>query len=255
MCVKLLRKEIMIMFAKLRKWIWGLFFIFAAGLLVVNQMGYFKGIKIYAILFTVIVIPIIIESIVSRNYFGIFMPLALIAIVFRRSIGLEMFTSWHLILAAVFLSIGFSIILGHKPRLWCKDNGKEGNFCGSKRYKSFSGTTETTDEDILNCTVAFGSTNQYVHSSNLTTGRLDCSFGALKVFFDSALLNVDGAEIEMNCAFGGMELYIPRSWRVINLTSVALGAVSEKNRSDSVTTGTLTLKGSVSFGAVEIIYV
>ena len=77
----------------------------------------------------------------------------------------------------------------------------------------------------------------------------------MKVYFDNAVMSNENAIVRINASFSGIELYIPKTWRIDDKTKVFLGSIDEKNRSNERATNTLTLVGDISFSGVEIIYI
>jgi len=75
------------------------------------------------------------------------------------------------------------------------------------------------------------------------------------VYFDNATMSNNNAIIRINASFSGVELYIPKNWRVENKTNVFLASIDEKNRNNEIITNTLTLVGDINFSGVEIIYI
>ena len=84
---------------------------------------------------------------------------------------------------------------------------------------------------------------------------ISASFGAAKVYFDNAQIPSGNVTVNVDCHFAGVELYVPRSWQVINHVDSSFGAVDEKNSHTGELAGTLTLEGSNSFGGITILYV
>lgn len=234
---------------KTKKWIWGIFFICAAALVITNQLGQFTNIGLLNLIFTIILIPIMIESIAHLHFSGILFPLALLSIIYAQQLGIQQLTPWPVLIAALFLSIGFSIIFKRKKH-W--DTSQHRDF---RHHEKFADTIDYLEEDDVDCKVSFGASSKYLHSASLRKASLGCSFGALKVFFDNTQLHPDGADIYIDCSFSGMELYIPKSWKVVDHMLVTLGGVDEKNHHGELSGPVLTLTGKVSFGAVEIIYI
>jgi hypothetical protein len=66
-------------------------------------------------------------------------------------------------------------------------------------------------------------------------------------------IHAPGAEVEVLVIMGGLDVYVPEDWNVINDVQVVMGAV-EDNRKIGVPPGdrTLVLKGFVMMGGVEI---
>lgn len=48
------------------------------------------------------------------------------------------------------------------------------------------------------------------------------------MYFDNAVMSSENAIVRVNASFSGVELYIPRTWKVDNKTNVFLGSVDEK---------------------------
>ena len=61
----------------------------------------------------------------------------------------------------------------------------------------------------------------------------------------------------MEVSFGKLELYLPGKWRVVDQVRAAAGTVTNELRSNAADPDApvLTLRGSVSFGNLEIRYV
>lgn len=234
---------------KTRNWLWGIFFICAAALLVMNQLGYFIGIGLFSLLFTIILVPIIVKSIVRLNFFGIFFPTSLLLIIFDRPLGIQALTPWTVIIASILLSIGLSVIF--KP----KSFGHHGYVHHHHNHNHPEEVIGHVDDDNVNCTVSFSSRSQYLHSDHLQKARLSCSFGSLKVFFDNTQLDVDGAELYVNCSFGTIELYIPKEWNIIYDVGTSVASIDEKNHHDPSNGPMVKVSGDVSFGSISVTYV
>lgn len=89
----------------------------------------------------------------------------------------------------------------------------------------------------------------------LIEGLIRGSFGAMKVFFDNAMIQNGNATIELEVSFGGVELYFPKHWSVVNQTDTVFGGLDEKNHSSSAGSPVVTLTGDINFAGVTIIYV
>ena len=250
---------------KTSKIFWGLFFIVAAGIIIANQLGYFFNVGIPSLFLTLLLIPILIKSITKLNFFGVFFPLGLLSLIYAKPIEILLFghpeiadsskplylTPVPVLLAALFLSIGFSIIFS-STKNFCHIN-----FHGDGEHKyhnKFNRTVDYVDDNELDCKVSFGASSKYIHSQDLQKAYLKCSFGALEVYFDDAQLNPEGAEIFLDCSFGAIEMYVPKEWRIIEKVSTSLGGIDINNRRFSYdeNSPTLTLTGNISFGGVDV---
>ena len=77
-------------------------------------------------------------------------------------------------------------------------------------------SVDQVDGNVIQLSTSFGSSIKYVNSEDLEHVKLECSFGAMKVYFDNAIIQSGKAQLDMHVSFGGVELYVPRGWRVSN---------------------------------------
>lgn len=222
---------------------WGLLFIVAAVLIIVNGLGVFPEVSIFQIVATIILVGIMIKSIMYVNFPGILFPIAFLCIIYAEAWNITEVTPWPVLLTALLGSIGFSMIF--KQHRW-QDH------CDTE---NFSEVINQPDSNIVNCSVNFGSSMKYINTDNFERANIKCSFGAMKVYFDNAVVSSDRAEIYLDVSFSGVELYIPKTWKVVNEVNPSLGAMEEKNRNAGTDLPIVTIRGNVSFSGVEIIYV
>lgn len=232
---------------KNKNWFWGGFFLVAAIFVIASQIGSFGHFGFLSIAATVLLAGILIHSIVELNYFGIFMPLAFLYMIYTRPLNLIPISPWMLLLSAVLASIGFSCIFR-------KSYHKEVHI---HDHQGFERTIETMDDNNPYAKVHFGASSKYLHADCLRNGQFFSSFGALEVFFDQAQLSPEGAEIALDCNFGAIKLYIPKHWRVVDNLNASLGGIDNDTRFAQVTEDSprLTLVGNVHFSGIEIKYI
>lgn len=232
---------------KSRNLFWGLFFIVAAAVILAGQLGYLASVNIWSLVIAVLLVPIIIESAIHLQFGGILFPFAILAIIFAEPLGIANLSAWTLLAAALFGTIGLSIIF-HKQQHICMH-------CSTGHGEKFDEVVNCPDEDVVDFKVSFGSSIKYINSENFKKANLSCSFGALKVYFDNAKIEGDRAEIHLDISFSGVELFIPRGWRVVNNANISLGGIDEKNGKGIEAGPTIVLTGNVNLAGVEIIYV
>lgn len=220
---------------------WGVFFLLGAVLLIVSQLGLLSGINLWTALLSILLAAVLIKSILCRSCSGILFSLAFGCIIYAKPLGLEAITPWPVLCAAALGSIGCGLLFGRKRAF--RPNHHEG---------PFSGTQDQVSGDAVELETSFGSSIKYVHADRFQRARVRCSFGAMKVYFDNALIQDGAAVIELDVSFSGVELYIPRDWELICDTSVSLGAVETPGQAGGGPRVTLT--GSVSFSGVEVFY-
>lgn len=223
---------------------WGLFFILGAIFILVSRMGYFEEIGLFTLFLTVLLAALLIKSIRHIEFTGILFSLAFLAILYDKPLGIEELTPWPVLGAALLGSIGLEIL-----------------FHNNKRYKerhTFHGNckmVDIADESCINYGTTFGSSIKYVNSEDFRQLNLDCTFGAMQVYFDHAVIQNGSAELNLRVSFAGVDLFIPKEWHVINHATAVFGGIDEKNHPQTTGTPILTLTGSVAFGGVEIHYV
>ncbi len=225
---------------------WGILFILAGIFMVISKLGYFPDINAFSLILTVFLVVIIAKSIPHLNFSGILFPIAFICIIYARQLGITAITPWTVLISALFGSIGLSMIF-HKHVNWIHHNHVHEDYKFEK--------IDIEDEGNIIFRNSFGDCIKYINTNEFEQADLNCSFGAMKVYFDNAVMSSENAIVRVNASFSGVELYIPRTWKVDNKTNVFLGSVDEKNRNNERWTNTLTLVGDVSFSGVEIIYI
>lgn len=235
---------------KFKNWFWGLFFIVAACLVIVNQLGYLTGFNIFTLIASVFLVAIIIQSATHLNFAGILFPFAILGIMFAEPLGIQNLVPWPILIAALFGTIGLSLIFSKS----IKDMHCHCNYEGSCNKEHFDEIIDSPDESTVSCKVNFGSAIKYVNTQNFQKGFFDCSFGAMKVYFDNAHIEEDQAEIYLDLSFGGVELYIPKNWDLVDNVSTSLAGIDYEGK-PSTATKKVVLNGKISFGGVTIIYV
>lgn len=241
---------------KSKNWFWGLFLILAAIFAVGSQFGAFHGFGFWTIAATVLLAAIFIEGLIRLNFFGILAPAAICYALYSGPLHWPQINFWLLILAAVLASSGLEVLFGRwHHRHWHDCCGH--HWHGSGDGECFQSNTEDIDSDSPTAKVSFGSSSKYLHSQNLKSGRFAVSFGELDVYFDQVQLCPEGAEVLVDCSFGEMKLFLPRSWQVTDHLHANLGAVQDDVRREAANPSAprLTLTGSTSFGNIEIHYI
>lgn len=227
------------------KILWGVIFVIAGITLILGNLGYMGDVNFVSLTLSIILVAVSIKSIISRNFYGTFIPLALIGILFDKELGIEAITPWTILIAALLLSIGFSMIFSKKKSKHKYNKNKIPNFTEE----------DINDESYVNFETAFTGSAKYIKSTDFKQGTFECSFGSMKIYFDNAIIKDEMAFIDLEASFSGVELYIPKEWSVRNDLDVSMGKVEEENNSVSTGSPVIVLRGDVSFSSVDIIYV
>ncbi len=233
---------------------WGVFFILGAIFILVAKLGFMQGVGIWSLIMTVFWLALLIKCIMKVYFFGIFFSLAFLVIIYagpldtvmpwKETFTLQSITPWPVLGAALLLSVGCTMIFPkkHKTILGMHFSGDET-------------IIDEKDEDRCECFVRFGASTKYINSDAFESAFLEANFGGLKVFFDNAVMKGTEAYVTMNNNFAGMELYVPKTWTVVNQIKNSFAGVDEKGHCMPDGVHTLYLKGENCFGGITIIYV
>ena len=217
---------------------------------VFNLPASFAGVATWGLIVSAIMVIIIIHSILDLHFGGIFIPLAVICIIFDKPLGITAITPWVVLIAAVLLTIAFDMLFSKHWRYHRHHRNRDrGDF-----------TTESFSDDEngnISHAMRFGSATKYVRGKNLKSADLTCNFGELSVFFDGA--EVPDGEVNLDCrlSFGEMDIYLPKEWYVDNRVSVALGNCDDRCMGTNPAEHDVIcrINGSVSFGELKLIRV
>lgn len=110
-------------------------------------------------------------------------------------------------------------------------------------------------EDELSSFVAFGGANPRSEAQDFRSGSVTAIFGGSEVDLRGAKLSAEGAELEINAAFGGVEVMVPTDWRV-SMTGLPIFGGWENKTQLAGETGdpgpTLKVHCFVAFGGIEV---
>lgn len=125
--------------------------------------------------------------------------------------------------------------------------------CFRSAHRKFI-NAESTENGFVNSEVVFGEAERIVLDPVFRGARIKNSFGATTLDLRRTTLPEGETVIDIECDFGGIEIYVPSNWSVDNHVKAFLGDCGDKRyRSDACFTDRkLILKGQVSFGGIEI---
>ncbi len=231
---------------KVKNLFWGLFFLALAGFVIASQLGAFEVLGVWSVLEGFLILVLMIISIAKLNFFGFFLPAAFLYMIFTKPFGLPVISIWILLLVAFLLAVGFSIIF-HK---------KKPHEHGCEHHGDYERTTETLDDNHPQAKTSWGASTKYLHADPLLGGNFTLSFGSLEVYFDQSKLPPEGSEVSVDCSFGEMKLYVPRSWKIVDKVHTSLGDFHFDGRPElGENPPCLTVVGNVQFGSINIVYI
>ncbi len=226
---------------KRNNFIIGLFFIAAAAAVLLNQTDFFATVKMWNIIISLLLIPVIISSIRLRDFWGIFFPLAIIAILFGDELHIEKFVPFPALVAALFLSIGCSMMFPAKRQTYQN--------IGAQPMTDASAETIFIKSNFL-------STSKTIRSNDLKKVYIECKFGKTDVYFSDSQICGDTATIYVNALCSSVRLYIPSGWTVENRLNNRFDySKTTYNTNGADPYKRLILTGSSAMSSVKIFHV
>jgi len=239
-----------------RNWFWGVFLVLAAGILVTSQLGILTyHIGFWTLLVAMFLVAALVESLIHFAVAGTVFSLAFLAIIFAKPLGITALAPWTILGAALLLTAGLSMII--KPRWrWRRQvrfAEKSWHHGDNHHWQEEDIASLTEDDAVVN--VNMSSSIRYLQSTNFQRAAIRVNMGNAKVYLDNVALSEDGATILVDASFGGIELYLPRTWNIETDVDTNFGAVGEKGVQETGDGPVVRIQGSVSFGSVSLIYV
>ena len=133
----------------------------------------------------------------------------------------------------ILILIGFSVIFR---------NEKIEEFDNQKVYK----------KDLIKEDLIFWGVDTKVETDSFKGGEINTIFGGGKFDFNNAKIYKDEATLTVNAIFGGIELIVPKDWKVVTNGTGILGGWDDKTSEKDSTVATLNVEGSAIFGGVTI---
>lgn len=236
--------------------------------------------KFWLIMGSIVLIAIALASLVSLNWFGFFIPIAIIIMMFSSWFGIVSSAIPPLIFViAVLLSISFSILF---HRNWRKHyyskfarrdpdfanfmkrdpdfaNFRQGDTNFSRRFfgDTDSFVTGNKDGSEVYIFAKFSEGVRYIGNKNLRKVFIDARLGGVRAYFQNAKLADKMLDINIRAKLvGGVELYVPRSWKLVSEINAFAGGFSESGHAEiDDNSPTVTLRGSASMGEITVNYV
>ena len=121
-----------------------------------------------------------------------------------------------------------------------------------KESHNFNKASSETDNDKLKETVLFWGVEKKITSKEFKGGDLDVAFGGLELDLREASISKDGAKLNINVAFGGVTIYVPKNCRVKTNGVGILGGWDPSPKANDIKEPVLEITGSGILGRVEI---
>lgn len=229
---------------------WGLCFLAGAVVLIASNSDYLNNwpnISFFQVIVTILFIWMLIKGLVHLDFGEILFSIAFLACIYDEELGITNLTPWPVLGAALLGTIGLGMIFPKKHH-WHVHS----------QPKVTPDVIDVPDDKVIHFENSFGSSIKYINSEDFMKAHLESSFGEMKVYFDNAVIRQGSAQVVIEVSFGNMVLYVPKTWQIIDNTTVSFGSLHVKNPDQcqyQEGNPTLYLSGEVSFGGTEIYYV
>ena len=127
--------------------------------------------------------------------------------------------------------------------------------CHYRRERFSQGTTYTSEKGFVNSINTFGSVKQIVLDPVFKGAKISNTFGGTILDLRHTVLEAEETFIDVECTFGGIEIFVPGSWNVEIKTQNMAGGTDDKRfrmRENIDNDHKLILRGNVTFGGLEI---
>lgn len=122
------------------------------------------------------------------------------------------------------------------------------------RFKGYTGKIPEIKENDLDAFVIFAGIKRRVESQEFRGGKATALFGGVELDLYNAKLAEGQATVDLTAMFGGIEVRVPRTWKVVVDSHAILGGVDDKHITESPEKieATLFIKATAIFGGIEI---
>lgn len=243
---------------KRTKIMWGLVCLAVAALIILTATGVlsfsiFSGITTAKLVWTIIVGFFFIGSLISLSFEGIVITGGILLKMYESVLGFEISIP-ILIIVMILLIIAYNLLVPERIRHHKNSCGPHKHYHHGEEHWETSVSEE--DGERIYVKNSFNGMTKYINSKNFKEAVVDNSFGGFEIYFNNAEVPDGKAVLEMNSRFGGVEIYIPRNWKVLNNMRSQMGGVEEQPMvlaEGEVPPVELNLCGSCAFSGIEII--
>lgn len=246
---------------------WGVIFILAAIYVILRSVGFTPDVSVVRIIIGVLCLTGFVKATLQLEFGGMLFSLAIFAILFREYIGLGEISSWSLILAALFGTIGLNMIFGdqasayrnrQKAKKYRVQYGQSGNktnaeFTQEQTTSKEQSYTGQADGEHIVLDGLFNGSKKNVQTENFKSAYVDCTFCGMEVNMADVTIPSGTAVVNLDVHFAGVTFYIPAEWQVLDQTDSTFGAFKEQYSVNASQTGTTVIfQGKIAFGGVEV---
>ena len=225
----------------MRKKLIGILLILLAALVIVQDYFIQWEISIWMLAWVVLLAILSLSSLLKRH-FGLGFAYGIVALFsLNGQFHFLPVSDSVLIFSSILAVVGLNILF--------KPSGKTKNRFG---LGSTGSDAQNGGNDI---DVTFSSVTKYLNDQQFTHGSADVSLGQASVYLDNCRIEGPSAQFDVDVSLGSLSLYVPSDWRVHVNVDNSLSAVQHEENPSNLTSKDFYIKGDVSLGNLEIIYV
>lgn len=229
------------------KYLIAFLFIACGGILLARNMEWITP-YVYDILVSwqVLVAVLGVYAIVCRHFISGLVLLAISVYNMREALGGWIGTDAQaFMLPAILVLIGIAVIFGSGKR----SHGR----WGGKTPEEFKAMNYTSADGFLHSDNAFSGVRQVMLDEILKGGSIHTRFGGSIIDLRRTDIPVGETVLEVDCKFGGVELYVPADWTVKCFCNTFMGGYEDKRREGRENPAKiLVIRGSLAWGGLEV---
>jgi len=223
---------------------WGLMLVVFGVLFLLDRLGGLDFGTLIGTYWPVIIIILGLSILVGNGFrrpFGGLFLMGIGGLFLLNSLGVLEYDVWQYAWPVLIIIVGLWILLRgvfHRP--W-SGTGEAGKF------------PEIHESDI-DVTCMLSGMKRRIDSQSFRGGKVTAIMGGLELDFRGAGLEGGKATLDATAIMGGVDVYVPREWRVVIDGTPILGGFEDKHHPapDSEIKATLYLKGTAIMGGITI---
>lgn len=236
----------------------GVGMIAAAIFLVMDQLHLLPiALGFWSIFWTIVFGTSLITSLFNKNLYGTIFSIAFLLIVYAKPLHIQALAPWTILLVAVLVSLGISLIFkkSFKPTVIINGEKINTNWSDLKHHKSFetdqviSDTNFGVSGDNVVISESMSNASRYIHSQSLQTITVNVSMSDVNIYLDDAKAAGDEVIVNVDASMSDINIYLPDNWQIDSRLEHGFGDIEMDYKGD---TGTrLVLQGKLSFGDLK----
>ncbi len=233
---------------KSRIWVGVILIAVGAGFLLENTVGFPFG-EVFEIWWPLILVAVGVVQIINRpnKLMGGLVLIGLGGLLIANHLTGTDFWATALPLGLILFGIGFLL----------RDREADAKVHVKRSFNINMGSNNAVDlnDEVIDISAVFSGTSHRINSSKFRGGRINSLFGGVELDLRSAEMASTEASLDIDCTFGGVEIKVPQSWKVVVQGTPIFGGIQNDtiihpSMADNV--HTLTVRASVAFGGMEI---